>query len=353
MRPRTRRRADTRRPEDPKRPRVEPPNASRGGSRGFPPEFRSLSITILQRGQPELLRGHVHPSTVYGWVKNGPQRQAMTGNHAAQVLRGEHEFLLCLYRAVFPDSTASEIIAFIARESSDHRIFSHQDVSQREAELGYTRKNLNVMAYQALTPFNAFRHQQFWSQPFPAGVTDTARGNAIDIDEFSVMIGDCNRSRGKSPKGHVIRIPGLYGRTSKHTCIVAIRPGYPLWFQIKEVAGTSSEEFNDFVHGRILTGPRAIAAHPQCTFLWDNLSSHHSVLVVNSVYGAGHRILPRPPYRPVDGPVEYVIHTIEEKLKKRTRYITDDASLYQQIRAVVANFDIASIDRYFANCGYP
>ena len=64
-------------------------------------------------------------------------------------------------------------------------------------------------------------------------------------------------------------------------------------------------------------------------------------------------VIPRPPYRPVDGPVEYVIHTIEEKLKKRTRYITDDASLYQQIRAVVANFDIASIDRYFANCGYP
>ncbi len=51
--------------------------------------------------------------------------------------------------------------------------------------------------------------------------------------------------------------------------------------------GTSAHDFLHFITGllaRLQPGTRY-------TFLWDNLGSHHSNMVVNAVYAAGHRIV--------------------------------------------------------------
>ena len=58
------------------------------------------------------------------------------------------------------------------------------------------------------------------------------------------------------------------------------------------------------VPDQILADPAVAASAPR-TLMWDNLSAHRNAMVYNTVTGAGHRVLQRPPYRPVDGPIEY------------------------------------------------
>ena len=121
------------------------------GCEGYPKPFRELAVTLLAHGQQQHLP--CHPSTVYRW-RGDISRKAKTGGQKAWVLRGEHELLLCFYRMVYPKAQAAEIIAFIARESSDGALFTPSQVSRREKELGYTRKRGSTLENQALTPAN-------------------------------------------------------------------------------------------------------------------------------------------------------------------------------------------------------
>ena len=49
----------------------------------------------------------------------------------------EDELLLIIYRLAYPKAMAAEIIVFIALESTNHRIYSHQDISRAETRLGF------------------------------------------------------------------------------------------------------------------------------------------------------------------------------------------------------------------------
>jgi hypothetical protein len=46
----------------------------------------------------------------------------------------------------------------------------------------------------------------------------------------------------------------------------------------------------------------------------DNLNIHHNPLVLHLIRQRGHRVVFRAPYRPQDGPIEYVFNTIETGL---------------------------------------
>jgi transposase len=41
-------------------------------------------------------------------------------------------------------------------------------------------------------------------------------------------------------------------------------------------------------------------------FMWDNLKSHFDDELANLIYAQGHGIVPRPPYSPAPGPIEYI-----------------------------------------------
>ena len=121
---------------------------------------------------------------------------------------------------------------------------------------------------------------------------------------------------------------------------------------MEKVPGTTAETFHAFVHDKILTGPEAIPAAPVTTLLWDNLAAHHSPLVTNAVAAAGHRVLARPPYRPTDGPIEYVFNTLESEIRRRIGSIRNDQDLYHAVMSAFAGLPAASFASYFVHCGY-
>jgi hypothetical protein len=89
-------------------------------------------------------------------------------------------------------------------------------------------------------------------------------------------------------------------------------------------------------------------------FIWDNLSAHLCVYVHATVtIRAGPHcfyIVPRPPYHPKFGPIEYKICDITQQIKLETRPDWDIAELEQQIMALAIR--IGPFDSTFLHCGY-
>ena len=93
------------------------------------------------------------------------------------------------------------------------------------------------------------------------------------------------------------------------------------------------------------------AAHGQKNFLSDNLSAHGNNVVLNVVYGAGHRVIARPPYRPWLGPFEFVFNQLQNELRLRD-YAVDNEAQFVQISPRILT-TIQGIDATFTHCDYP
>ena len=68
------------------------------------------------------------------------------------------------------------------------------------------------------------------------------------------------------------------------------------------------------------------------------------------IFVAGHRIVFRALYYPVDGPIEYVFNTIQGTLRINMALIYDGPSLVAEIYAAIG--DIVIFEPYFVNCGF-
>ena len=331
--------------------RVEYQHPRGGSSQGYSPEYRRDALTVAASGNQHLLT--CSSTSLWRWQSHGIARRKKTGNAAPTVLRGEHEFLLQLYRKIYPKATADEVRAFICQQSSDHALYSRQAVGKREDELGLTRKRSATTAFQALTPENIRRQRLFWTMPYPLGRLGLARAQLNDTDELGIWIEKANRSYGKSPRGLSCREPGKYGHGEKWSVILSVMPDGRRWVRMNKVAGTTAVEYNAFIND-VINGANGIGVVgpgvPQITFLHDNLTAHHSALVTNTIRRAGHQVLPRPAYRPTDGPIEFVINTLEQELTNRIYHIMDDNDLYRELHSVVAG--MRGFDAYFAHCGY-
>ena len=120
--------------------------------------------------------------------------------------------------------------------------------------------------------------------------------------------------------------------------------------------GTSNKKFRDFceyvcndieVNGIAVTDDNHI-------FIWDNLAAHHCAYVQATVTTRAdpHRfyIIPRLPYHPKFGPIEYKICDINQQIKLETRPDWDIAELEQQIMTLTMR--IRPFDSTFLHCGY-
>ena len=65
---------------------------------------------------------------------------------------------------------------------------------------------------------------------------------------------------------------------------------------------------------------------------------------------AGHRIMFRAPYYPVDGPIEYVFNTIQDMLRVNNALISDGPSFVNLVQDCIGNIPL--FVPYFENCGY-
>lgn len=301
-----------------------------GGSRGYDKFHRIDLIHNYIEGNPVPTR---NLRSIQRWIRDGVEALRMTGNKSTYNLSDEHLLLLVVYKTVWPHSYYLECSVFIANNSSDSRIFTDKEISRALLDLGYTRKVTSTVAYQAFTPRNMLRRELFWTESYPVGIHGTPCHLLIDIDEFGVHKKSANRKYGSSMKGFYIRKPGNYDRGEfKLTVILAVEPGNPalngqnppalgsterprIWAEISEEPGTSAEAYRAFlVQKPLATYDSAVE---QRTIIHDNLTSHKSPIVCEAIRLSGHRVVPRPPYRPQDGPVEKVINQITTQLAAR------------------------------------
>ena len=112
------------------------------------------------------------------------------------------------------------------------------------------------------------------------------------------------------------------------------------------VLGTTAEDFRLHIQG-LLARP-AIGHHR--ILLWDNLRSHSTAETIHLVYAAGHTVIPRPPYNPGDGAIEYAFSTLDQKLQLRRYEITTENELVHATLAILAEME--GFDNYFIHCGY-
>ena len=89
-------------------------------------------------------------------------------------------------------------------------------------------------------------------------------------------------------------------------------------------------------------------------FLWDNLNSHLSHLVTQTVVGRGGQcnftIVPCPPYQPKDGAIKYVIFNLAGCLTYNAERDWKTNNLEQQIHIKFST--LQGFSNTFDHCGY-
>jgi len=68
------------------------------------------------------------------------------------------------------------------------------------------------------------------------------------------------------------------------------------------------------------------------------------------IYAAGHRLAFFAPYYPVDGPIEFVFHTIQGMLHINMGLINSENTLIHHLQLVTNG--IRSFAPYFTHCGF-
>jgi transposase len=202
-----------------------------------------------------------------------------------------------------------------------------------------TTKRGSTTAHQALEPHNILRRELYWTQPPPIGVAGVNIFELADFDECAIFLQTVNRNRGKAYTGVRVREAGPYGHDKKMNLLMCIGPNNFLHLHLHTESGTTATKFATFV------------GEGRKTYLWDNLSSHHSDIVLVTAMMAGHRVVARPPYCPFHGPIEFIFNQLEHELQLRLHSIRTNTDLIAAIHDIVGNL-AASFHRTFIHCGY-
>jgi hypothetical protein len=318
---------------------------SRGGSTGYSAEFRQAELNRYYAGDPIT----VSKGTIENWTRR-IDAFVQTGNKANHALSGEYETLLVFHRLVFPRATADEAITFIAKNSVVTKIFDRGQIYDADKRLGLTKKKCSLTAFQALTPHNLARRRLYWTAPPPVGIAGVPLASLVDMDECAIHLNCANRTHGKSVIGVRVRDAGHYQRSDKWTLILAIDAQGFTHVRLTKDVGTTKLTFDEFIRTLL---PRLPAAGGPRTLIWDNLSSHYSDVAATMIYNAGHQVVPRPPYRPQDGPIEYIFNQLEGKLRTKMYQIHNDGDLVVAVHNSIAELSLTGGFRNtFLHCGY-
>ena len=208
------------------------------------------------------------------------------------------------------------------------------------------------------------------------------RRTLINVDEFGLTLEKCNRTGGWALKCFRVGKEGHYKFGLKVTALMAIEPGDPRlptqmrggvenprrWVRTIQTGGTTTIVFRDFVNHicsdiesapimgyQDAQGNNAVTnTDQQRTFLWDNLSSHHSAYVNQTVYGRNgpyrFTIVPRPPYQPKWGPIEYKICDLTNAI----RLVKDETWDFGRLEVAIYQkaAEIGPFNSTFEHCGY-
>ena len=343
--------------------RTPKPHPRVGGTRGYPVEMRESKLWSHDHGLPLVASRR----SVQRWNRR-LHPYLMTGNRDRNVIVGLDQFNLVLFLLAWPDARLDEIIAYIAN-AGNGKVYTRGQVTKRLKELGMTKKVGSTEARQASLPINIFKREQFWNMPVPFGVNGCERRRLIDVDEIGIEIQRSNRKYGQSFTGVRVVKPGHYSRDTKLTVILAVEAGDPelapevrgsidnprRWLRIMVKPGTTTLDFNDFLVSVCQdiqnNHPIGMIGNHSRVFLWDNLRSHCSPIIHQTVEGEyGHIIIRRPPYKPSDAPIEYVFCHLICELQGRTYNINNLNELIHSIQLVVTN--LRGFNNTFNKLGY-
>ena len=324
--------------------RTPHPHPRVGGSRGYSVPMRGNQLWSYQNGFPLTASRRL----IMRWAQR-LHPYLSTGNRARNKIMGLEQYLMILFLLAWPDVRIDEIIAFIAN-AGPGRIYSRAQVTRRMRELGLTKKVGSTEAKQGSFPVNMFKRKAFWTNAPPFGVNGCERRKLIDFDECGIELQRSNRKYGHCYSGIRVVKPGHYSKDTKLIIILAIEAGDPAlepgvqgsienlrrWLRILIKVRTTTLDFNNFltyVCNNLETAqPQGVVGNTSRIFLWDNLSSHCSPIIHQTVEGQfGHTIIRRPPYKPADAPIEYIFCQLMHELQSRTYDCNNLVELIQQI----------------------
>ena len=77
---------------------------------------------------------------------------------------------------------------------------------------------------------------------------------------------------------------------------------------------------------------------------------HHNRQMTTMIHEAGHRLVFRAPYCPIDGTIEYVFNTTQGMLIMNMHKISNGQTLVHEVGVAIAA--IPTFVPYFINCGF-
>jgi len=211
-----------------------------GGGYAYSHEFREFSLLVRAEGREndpiftQLRDQHKFPSeqTIDRWEARLEtfghiRRFERQGNNPATVLRGMDNYMLALWRSIWPKATIAEVNALLFKSQVERgeeypRFFDPSQICRAEDRLGLGRKRGSTTAYQAMLPRNLMKRWMYWHLNYPYGIADIPKDDWIDIDEAAVFVETANRSHGKAYIGFRVREEGPYNHSEKYVLTMAI-----------------------------------------------------------------------------------------------------------------------------------
>ena len=247
-------------------------------------------------------------------------------------MTGLDQVLLATAIYLHPTADGDEICAYIYNNGGG--LYTRDQVYRRLKELGVVRKQSSIEAFAAFTPRNLLKARLFWQMPPPLGIHGILRRQLIDIDETRFALHTVRNKKGWGIKCTRVRDIGEYRRGQLSlNLIIAIEPGNPRipcdelgslkhprrWFKIT-TRNCDQVMFANFIDGictDIETSP--CVGDEERIFMFDNLAAHTTPLVNHTFELRDQDTykflpVPRPPYQPKFGPIEYIIGQIAMKL---------------------------------------
>ena len=160
--------------------RVQLPDPSRGGARGFDVHMRKWAIALRDAGLP-MIHFPMSLRTIQRWKKRVVPYKMNGGADPDKSMSWQHLNLLLVYRTVYPDAHLQDLSDFMLYATQI--FYSTQEISRAEKHLGLTRKVSSTTAYKALEPMALARMHMFLTMPFPYGRVNIPRTSLVDIDE--------------------------------------------------------------------------------------------------------------------------------------------------------------------------
>eukprot|EP00536_Pseudo-nitzschia_multiseries_P006256 jgi/Psemu1/14792/gm1.14792_g len=270
----------------------------RNGGNGFSEDMRKH--TLVQYGEIRTLINNIE---LLPAARTARSRFRYSSNKQRDDIIGLPMFLLGVYQKIYyaKTTTSYECLAFLWRSDSYlrvSRLYSLKNVSEAENAVRINRKKGLTTANQAFT-FGIYIH----------------RDDMINVDEAGIKLEHSSKKMGKC---------SLCGRGQQ-------------WVQF-DTSGTDAFSFAAFIESILEDFPPGVDGNRKC-FIMDNLLAHHNPLTLDAIVNTGHRFDFRAPYFPVDGPIKYVLNTIEMALSYQINNTIDQAKPLQTNHAKPLQID--------------